>query len=285
MNKVISFFRKLFLKYFYKYIHKYIHEIENSIFLTYFFIDYQTILIENDNVAHLRYLALGNVREIVVNNFKNEILHLPPWCKICNFSGNNYPSNLSIISDNLIQIVNYPNVTCDNLPKSLREISFRDIFNKKIDNLPHELEIIEFSNSPFGFSQQLANLPPNTHTILNYPNVSCDLLPTNLKKILFVYDFNQNIDNLSLNLKEIRFGRCFKRPINNLPQSVEKITLGYDSLMITTKLPHNLKHLYVLISPSNFNQKSIKIKQHVFNIFDDCQTTEDNGQILIFTKN
>jgi hypothetical protein len=301
MNKVISHLSELFLKYFYKYIHKYIHKINNPIFLSYHIIKQRrTTVTRTNKIVHLKYLELKNIDTITFRNFKNKMLYLPPWCKICYFHGINYHHDLTIVSDNLEEIIQYPNISCDNLPKSLRAISFHDYFDQPLDNLPNKLEIIEFSSSS-NISYPLSNLPITIHTIINHPNVPCDLLPVNLKKITFGLLFDQNIDNLPSSIKYIRFETCNDQSIDNLPQSVEKLCLNYDSLMEATKLPNKLKYLRVFIGEQIFAQRSMEIKHHLLDMFsfdnceiikypnrsvnDDYDNYDDYGSEIIFTKN
>jgi hypothetical protein len=243
---MISHLCELFLKYLYKII---------------------PIISNNKTLLRGSFLLPTQNNTIHVNNLGNELLYLPSSCEFCWFRGTKYPNNLSIISNNVEIICDYPNILCDNLPKSLHGISFRGDFDKPLDNLPHNLKIIKFLMCESKFSHSLSNLPINLNTIMNYPNVPCDLLPIHLKKITFASEFDQNVDNLPLNIKEIIFNYSFKKSINNLPDSVEKITLCYDSLIITTKLPHKLKYVKVIVGYQTSNRRFREIKRHLSNIF------------------
>ena len=119
----------------------------------------------------------------------------------------------------------YYNFNADIFPylhENIKCLIFGDKFNKKVDNLPAKLEIIQFGEK---FNQMVDNLPTGLRIIkfASEFNQSVEMLPESLEHIHFAYKFNQAVINLPHNIKTIKFGECFSYNIDNLPDSIEKI--------------------------------------------------------------
>ena len=100
-------------------------------------------------------------------------------------------------------------------------------FNKKLENLPLDTEIIIFEQDykkekNSHFDQKVDNLP-NTLTHLTFGwgfNQLVDNLPENLTHLTFREDFNQKVDNLPLSLTHLTFGFNFNQNVDNLPSNI-----------------------------------------------------------------
>lgn len=163
--------------------------------------------------------------------------------------------------------------------KDYKKVIFDCRFNQPIDNLPNNIEYIEFNNlsekyesKATDFNQSVDNLPSNLKTLVlrvNKFDYTLDLLPESLEILYFecveticvdggVYDPETGMkriyfDNLPINLKKIIIDiGNFNSPLDNLPDSLENLTLiSTLNLSKLDNLPKKLKEL--TINGSYFN--------------------------------
>lgn len=137
--------------------------------------------------------------------------------KECLYFTNNYNKPLS---QNILDVM-----------KKVKKIKFSQYFNYPIDNLPQNIEEIDFSSQVSflcnGFNHPIDNLPMSLHTLIlsNSFNQSVNYLPCSLKKIVFGDYFNQDVDNLPSSIEILEFGWVFKKSIKNLPASLKVLKL------------------------------------------------------------
>lgn len=89
-----------------------------------------------------------------------------------------------------------------------------------------------------------------------------DYLPSNLKYLSLVGEFNHPIDNLPSTIKFLIFGSKFNHPINNLPFGLEKIWFGSEFTQCVDYLPETL--IYIELSsyyPNDISNLPIGIQQ------------------------
>lgn len=126
-----------------------------------------------------------------------------------------------------------------NIPISLKYLNCSNNKIILLTDLPYDLTCLKCKNNPLEVLHYTINVKPNKY-------------PSNIKKIIFDYNFNQPIDNLPSNsLVEIYFieSSQFNHPINNLPNSLKILTLG-------NKFNHPINYLPMLETltlGNNFN--------------------------------
>lgn len=141
------------------------------------------------------------------------------------------------------------NKPLNNLPTQLEILLFHSDsnFNQPINNLPNGLKIIYL---PSIFSQSLDYLPESLEIIefYDYSNYNLEInnLPTNLKKISLGKKFSQTLDNLPINLKNLKIGKNFTHSIDNLPDSITELSICSKNIIVN-KLPKSLKKLNISI--------------------------------------
>jgi len=144
----------------------------------------------------------------------------------------------------------------DKLPDNIELIRFEDIFrnedsffNQKVEKLPRNLKCIIFSDY---FNQPLDNLPSGLLELnlkfcydFNHP---LDFLPDSLNKLIIGIGFNQPLDNLPRGLKHLLIqSECYSNPLDNLPQNLEILELEiYDYQYELNNLPENIKYIIIL---------------------------------------
>jgi len=121
-----------------------------------------------------------------------------------------------------------------NIPNSVKIIKFGRYFNKSIDNLPENIERIEFEE------QSIFNLE-----IKKYPS--------KLKYIKFGYGYTHNIDNLPNGVEEINMKNCIVNysDINKLPSNIKRLWLNMNH--ITCEIKSDMEIYY---------NKFIRIKKY-----------------------
>lgn len=201
--------------------------------------------------------------------------------------------------------------------KDYKKVIFDCRFNQPIDNLPNNIEYIEFNNlsekyesKATEFNQSVENLPKNLKTLILRVykfDHSLDLLPESLETLLFECQETICIDGgdydpetgmrriyfncLPRNLKELIINiNNFNSPLNSLPNSLERLTLSnlytFSDLQF---LPNNLKylslrgHLFCYDNEKNkfFPKFPDTIEELVFN---NVTTQFNKGQNSIFLK-
>jgi hypothetical protein len=144
--------------------------------------------------------------------------------------------------------------------KDTKILTIPNTFNRKLNDIPKETEIIIFSED-------------GTWNGRSYFNQPVDNLPETLTHLTFGNNFNQSVDNLPLSLTYLTFGRqtpvrlahpkimnihnclrChnFNQSVDNLPKNLTHLTLGCDFNQSVDNLPENLTHL-IFTGDSTFN--------------------------------
>ena len=198
--------------------------------------------------------------------------------------GDNYNKNITFIPSNLYELIlpyRFNSQINISHPCVLKTITFNNIFNNFINNLPETLGIIKFGSE---FNQPVDNLPNRLEEIYfgKKFNQMVDMLPCSLKIIVFGNEFNQRVENLPFGLERIIFGTSqdstFSHIIDNLPESVSYISISNPKYSKPiNKLPKSLstiqipsKYAYTDIhkltkSKSNVNSTNTN-KKHIENL-------------------
>eukprot|EP00026_Physarum_polycephalum_P004761 Phypoly_transcript_04785.p1 GENE.Phypoly_transcript_04785~~Phypoly_transcript_04785.p1 ORF type:complete len:698 (+),score=146.62 Phypoly_transcript_04785:6-2099(+) len=181
--------------------------------------------------------------------------------------------------------------------KLLTHLTFRDLFNRRVENLPENVTHLTFSNT---FNKKVQHLPPNI-TCLTFGqefNKSVNNLPPNITHLTFGNDFNHPVDNLPLAITHLFFGFDFNQPVNNLPPNISDLAFGHSFNQKVGKLPQKITVLsfgYSFNCPINCLPSSLKIlklgvkfNQPIYNLpaslghLDMAGTEEILSQILLF---
>lgn len=129
-----------------------------------------------------------------------------------------------------IKLLTDPVYLIKSLPVNLIELEFYSKYNKPINWLPDNLQLLKLGN---------------------YFDSSINISDSNVKKIFFGSQFNQPVDNLSNYLIVIKFGYKFNKSVNLLPSSLKEIYFGKEFNQSVDNLPSSL----ILLEFSNdFNQ-------------------------------
>jgi hypothetical protein len=104
------------------------------------------------------------------------------------------------------------------IPLNVKHIKFGRYFNKSIDNLPDNIENIEFEEQSIF-------------------NIEIKKYPSKLKKIKYGYNFTGNIDNLPDGVREINMKHNLINysDINKLPSEIEKIWINMNNIKCNIK--------------------------------------------------
>jgi hypothetical protein len=150
-----------------------------------------------------------------------------------------------------------------NIPQDIEIIKFENdsfpecsIFNMKVDNLPQSLKEITFAHY---FNQKINHLPKNlTHLTFGvYFNRKVEKLPKNLK-YLYVNWYFQNEIILPKNLKELTLS-CNNNLLNNIPKHIEKINIYFSWNIENNKRVENLPLTIKEIVIKNEYKKYVKV--------------------------
>ena len=126
-------------------------------------------------------------------------------------------------------------------------------FNKLSTSNELEKNIFDQSIASIGNMDELYDLeypypwlPSTIKSIkwINNFNESEYYLPPNLEKIEYGYSFNQPIDNLPNKLKELILGERFNQLVDNLPSGLKKIVFGYYFNQVVDNLPSGIEELF-----------------------------------------
>jgi hypothetical protein len=135
--------------------------------------------------------------------------------------------------------------------KNTKILTIPNTFNRKLNDIPKETEIIIFSEDDSWsgrsyFNQPVNNLPETlTHLTfgrqtpvrLAHPKIM------NIHNCLRCHNFNQSVDNLPNSLTHLTFGNSFNQPVDNLPETLTHLTFGYNFNQSVDNLPNSLTHL------------------------------------------
>ncbi len=237
----------------------------------------QSIDILPNDIEELR---LGSDFSQTVNKYPVELKNLVLYC---NIPIDNLP-NIEVL-----RLYGKFNSPIDNLPNSIKEIYIGGIFNQPIDNLPDSLIKLEIGTNydeECLFDKEINNLPNSikhlviktkyNHKItlpdnLEYleiynNNILPPILPSNLKVLKLLGEFNQSIENLlPIGLEELEFGPFFNQPIENehksfIPSTVKKLS-NCDQNYLLTGYSHNISKL-----PDSIKEINLTVKNYFYSI-------------------
>jgi len=73
-----------------------------------------------------------------------------------------------------------------------------------------------------------------------------DMFPFNVKKVMFSYSFNMSVDILPPSLTHLKLGDSFNKNVDNLPASLTHLKMGWKFNQPIDRLPPSLTHLNLL---------------------------------------
>lgn len=197
----------------------------------------------------------NSIRKIMIRDFNKPIKKLPINIEYLNlFLFNNTIDLSEPISDQywdddkkewikkkevFFVLIDF-NQPIDNLPEGITKIQL-STFDQPIKKTPSTLLTIRFGNY---FNQDIRNLSHNITQIyfgrkFNQPLVDengKNILPPQLKVIVFGEEFNKPIENLPKSIKLIGFGKYFDQSIDNLPEGLRILLFGYTVNQIKNKI-------------------------------------------------
>jgi hypothetical protein len=249
-----------------------------------------------------------NIKKIYLGDVYNKILRKKILNNIEEiYFGDSFNSKIDgfPLSLRVLKFGYYFNQPINNLPNNIIELSFGRSFDQPINNLPQNLKKLIIGELPISlncltnpiynehvFNKQIDCLPPNLEILILSKkfNQTIDNLPVNLKQLTFGNDFNQKLDNLPPNLKQITLGEYFDQNIDNLPNSI--VDLFFDKYSNFNqnigKLPQNIE---VLKFNDEFNQQinnypqNLKIIEFGQKFNQSIDNLPPNIVKIIFSKN
>jgi hypothetical protein len=163
----------------------------------------------------LTHLSFGYCFNRKVNNFSEYFLGLP--------------KNLSCLTFN-----DWFKQKINNFPKNLTQLNFGVLFNQKIDKLPKNLTNLTLS---FYFNNKLNILSKELKYLkLGYKFTEEIILPKNLEEII-LYSNNNLINNIPTHIKKIKIICNFEINIKNLPLTIEEIVIQHEDYKRMIKIP------------------------------------------------
>jgi hypothetical protein len=180
---------------------------------------------------------------------------------------NNVDSNICLITNNKFEYKYYNrwrgsrfNQNLDNLPHSIKNLTFGDSFNQPLDNLPSSIINLTFGSN---FNQRLDNLPSGiiNLTLGSSFNQCLDNLPSGIINLTLGSSFNQCLDNLPSGIINLTLGDGFNQCLDNLPSSINKITFRIlwndftEFRKEIKKIPKNLTLVDISKAPNNSDLK------------------------------
>jgi hypothetical protein len=184
------------------------------------------------------------------------------------------------------------NNSIDNLPSTIKAIRFT-----KYNNICYYISSINVNNNDnliFRFNKSIQNLPFNLELLELSGNFtqSLNYLPNGLKYlILNIYDYNYNYDynydysNIYLdflpNKLEILILTTSNYKVNNLPIGLKELYLIGHRIGIMTNLPANLKLLFINGNANPLDDHFILPPNLEIFIFNDCEYLQSNIDIII----
>jgi hypothetical protein len=114
------------------------------------------------------------------------------------------------------------------LPKSLKSITFENMFSQSINDLPENIKSITMNGM---FNSCLDSLPIHLESLVfeSFTNFDQPIhtLPTTLKKLVFNNTFDSPIDEFPPNLEIMSFGEYFNQVVlHKLPSTLKKLSFG-----------------------------------------------------------
>jgi len=173
-----------------------------------------------------------------------------------------------------LEIFNHANFPTNNLPKTLKSISFGSYYNQELDSLPDSIEEIYFQAIPEPYL--CFNKPINN-------------LPKKLKKLQLSYDFNQPIDNLPQSLEVLSLKYEFSQPLDFLPNNLKVLCIESKFNNRLDNLPKNLKMLILISLMYNHNLKSLPenlniLMINIFNYAKEYQFPQSLNTLIYFSN-
>ena len=158
-----------------------------------------------------------------------------------------YDREYHLLKDNFI-ITNlvWGNRDVKEIPRNIKNIKFREEFNKPIDHIPHSITSIVFGNK---FNQPVDGLLPPELINLTfgfYFNYPITVFPHTLKRLCFNSKYNGSFNNLPKNLKHLKiFIIKPEQVIDNIPDSIEWLSIFCFCKVKIKKIPKNIKYLWI----------------------------------------
>jgi hypothetical protein len=261
----------------------------------------------NDKITNINNIP-SSIHSLLLDDKFNENRFKLPF-KLKKLSvGNKFNKKINKLNNLTILIVGKNLINnCNNLPKSLKQLSLRtsffDIEHKKpsITNINR----MGYLTTKMYFRISLPSLNLDTEITINKINKNHFTFPlfknslymqylNNLPQLIMLIlsnDYNNKINYAPQSLKKLICGDCYNHEIDDLSQNLNIITLMSDFNKYIKKAPLNLKRI-VFINNTHYNNKISKIfKKYKFvnafeskeldidsNIFESKELDIDNEQ-------
>ena len=143
-------------------------------------------------------------------------------------------------------------------------------------------KIVKVSDKLFFSSQN--NILTNPIEEIEYPfDINMGLFGNTVKKIIFNYSFNDQVDNLPNELKILVFSNKFNKTVDNLPNCLKEIYFGYDFNQFVDNLPASLELIvFGLLFDNTIDNLPSGIKEIKFNdlyLYHDGEESKFNKNI------
>ena len=173
----------------------------------------------------LTYLTIGELFDQPLDNLHEGLLHLETN-SIANHPLDKLPSTLQTL--NTGHNFNHP---IDKLPITLTHLVLGNRFNQLIGDSLKRLVNLETLVIGWEFNQVIDSYPPNLKKLVFNSRYDFPLsgLPSTLKSLKLPFGFNQPLPDLSdlpSTLLKLIFGYEFNQEITSLPPSIEKLIFG-----------------------------------------------------------